>query len=1121
MAESVKVAVRVRPFNQREKDRNSKLVIEMPEDIPGKCIITDPSNGKKHEFMFDYAYWSHDHSRSFCSQDVVYNDMGKEILQKAFLGFNITLFAYGQTGSGKSYSMMGAGDINGDQAGIIPRVCQEIFAKINEEKDNTEGITYKVEASFLEIYNEKIRDLLNPAQDPKKSLQVRESKEKGIFVDGLIKRPVSSYDDINRVLDSGNQARTVGATAMNAVSSRSHSVFTIIFTQTKIRKETMTASDTVSKINLVDLAGSERAESTGATGDRLKEGCAINKSLSALGNVISALAKNADPSNKKKELVPYRNSVLTRLLQESLGGNSITTMIAALSPADINYDETLSTLRYADRAKQIKNVARRNESPNERIIRELKEEVERLRAALEGRGIDVNSIGSGGGAGDGSNSKLSELAEKQLREKIQKEWQDKMEKALEEERKKADELRKAGIMNAGDKDDMVEPYLINLNEDPMLSETLIYELKGEKFIGSGEDSKMKCDIKLTGVDIMPFHCRIENEGEIKVTAPSVSNPPRHKIVLYSGPGASICYNGDQISGEGTKKSNEKTQVDLKHGDRLLLGQSMWFRVVDPTTSKFLVEDSKKRGLTYKAPVLDYDYATRELSRKRLGLEGDTAMDEAQERIINERIKKIEEEYKKKMDATGTVDLKQKEELKKLQKEKEKQERDRRNKRLFEATVSDLLEPISRANFYSDKLGKNIRYSLDFSANIGGSGELTSVVNVKSLDELSGRSTLFSPEEFKAKYYIMEELCTELLTFSPEELERYNNGEKVNGLVYNYKEDPFLDLRENSSKLIGNATFLLEPLYYCFAGEMRLSLISAGGSDGGGVKKQGEISISYSPLVIDKKGNIQPDPDFDEADFDEGDLLQIGYRSGIKITVNQVFGLPNDYKRNCYCTFTFFNEGAPRKSPVCACDSINPEINWTELCIVDVTSTEFVDYIKEGSLVFSVYASSSTNTAESINLRLSKQKSNTASPLTSLPSSPKSVTSNDESKTFSEASSRKSKTEVKSESKSPKSGKADKEESVKSPKSKSSHSHTSSKDKEKVKDSSKEKDKSKEKEKEKDKDKEKDKEKDKKKSSKDKDKDDKKHSSKSKDKKDDKKHSHKKDDDEKDKKKKKK
>jgi len=376
MSEALKVAVRCRPFNQREIDRDAKLVIDM---VGATTIIRHPDSGEEKKFTFDYSYWSHDgfetdengymrpSNDKYADQTKVFNDLGVGLLNNAWNGFNCCVFAYGQTGSGKSYSIVGYGE----NKGIIPLTCSDLFRRIADTQ--TDQLNYRVQVTMLEIYNEKLRDLLNP-KTAADQLKIRTSAA-GMYVENIREVAVDSYESIEKQMDVGTKNRTVGATQMNATSSRAHTVFTINFT--KIDTSGGAASELRAALNLVDLAGSERANSTGATGDRLKEGAAINQSLSNLGLVISALAEQAN-NPKKKVLVPYRASKLTLLLQNALGGNSKTVMVAALSPADINYEETLSTLRYADRAKQIKTVATIQENPTDKLIRELREENERL-----------------------------------------------------------------------------------------------------------------------------------------------------------------------------------------------------------------------------------------------------------------------------------------------------------------------------------------------------------------------------------------------------------------------------------------------------------------------------------------------------------------------------------------------------------------------------------------------------------------------------------------------------------------------------------------------------------------------------------------------------------------------
>ncbi|ETV95801.1 hypothetical protein, variant 2 [Aphanomyces invadans] len=363
---NVKVAVRCRPMSSKEAQMGSRPIIKVTDQCIAIENPTDPSDDKT--FTFDFAF------DTDSVQDHVYAAVAQPLVDQAFQGYNGTIFAYGQTGSGKTHTMMGSGDDHG----IIPKMNEDLFRRVETQSNDT--TKYLITVSFLEIYNEVIKDLLNPSD---KVLKIREHPDMGIYVEHLAELVVRDPADVTRLLEEGNKVRQVAATQMNERSSRSHSCFTIKIASKKIEtlhdmtRETMMNA----KINLVDLAGSERAAKTGATGDRLKEGAAINKSLSALGNVINMLADRS-----KKGHVPYRDSKLTRLLQESLGGNSLTVMIAAVSPADYNFDESLGTLQYANRAKSIKNATRKNEDVNEKMIRELREEIERLRQMVQGSG---------------------------------------------------------------------------------------------------------------------------------------------------------------------------------------------------------------------------------------------------------------------------------------------------------------------------------------------------------------------------------------------------------------------------------------------------------------------------------------------------------------------------------------------------------------------------------------------------------------------------------------------------------------------------------------------------------------------------------------------------------------
>ncbi|KAM9630349.1 kinesin-like protein KIF1B isoform 6-T6 [Morphnus guianensis] len=655
---SVKVAVRVRPFNSRETSKESKCIIQMQGN---STSIINPKNPKEapKSFSFDYSYWSHTSPEDpcFASQSRVYNDIGKEMLLHAFEGYNVCIFAYGQTGAGKSYTMMGKQEES--QAGIIPQLCEELFEKIND--NSNEEMSYSVEVSYMEIYCERVRDLLNPKN--KGNLRVREHPLLGPYVEDLSKLAVTSYTDIADLMDAGNKARTVAATNMNETSSRSHAVFTIVFTQKKHDTETDLSTEKVSKISLVDLAGSERADSTGAKGTRLKEGANINKSLTTLGKVISALAE-VSKKKKKTDFIPYRDSVLTWLLRENLGGNSRTAMVAALSPADINYDETLSTLRYADRAKQIKCNAVINEDPNAKLVRELKEEVTRLKDLLRAQGlgdiIDIDPMGdeysgSGGKSSMGSltaspsscslSSQVGLTSVSSIQERIMstpggeeaierlkesekiiaelnETWEEKLRKteAIRMEREAL--LAEMGVAIREDGGTLgvfspkKTPHLVNLNEDPLMSECLLYYIKdGITRVGQA-DAERRQDIVLSGAHIKEEHCIFRSErnnnGEVIVTL-----EPCERSETY--------VNGKRVV----------QPVQLRSGNRIIMGKNHVFRFNHPEQAR--AEREKTPSAETPSEPVDWTFAQRELLEKQ-------GIDMKQE--MEKRLQEMEILYKK-------------------------------------------------------------------------------------------------------------------------------------------------------------------------------------------------------------------------------------------------------------------------------------------------------------------------------------------------------------------------------------------------------------------------------------------------------------------------------------------
>lgn len=353
---------------------------------------TDPANARararkvveEKSFAFDKSFWSHDpRDPHYATQEDVYDSLGEEFLDHNFEGYHTCIFAYGQTGSGKSYTMMGTPD----KPGLIPRTCEDLFQRIQEAETEADNVRYTVRVSYFEVYNEHVRDLLVPVVPNQAPyyLKIRESPTEGPYVKDLTEVPVHNYEEIIRHMRTGDENRTVASTKMNDTSSRSHAVFTIMLKQIYHNLETDETTERSSRIRLVDLAGSERAKSTEATGARLREGSNINKSLTTLGRVIAALADPKKSNRGGTTVVPYRDSILTWLLKDSLGGNSKTAMIACIAPSD--YEETLSTLRYADQAKRIRTRAVVNQdkmSTAERDARiaEMEEEIRALQLVV-------------------------------------------------------------------------------------------------------------------------------------------------------------------------------------------------------------------------------------------------------------------------------------------------------------------------------------------------------------------------------------------------------------------------------------------------------------------------------------------------------------------------------------------------------------------------------------------------------------------------------------------------------------------------------------------------------------------------------------------------------------------
>ncbi|XP_077907508.1 kinesin-like protein KIF16B isoform X14 [Ictidomys tridecemlineatus] len=681
---SVKVAVRVRPMNRREKDLEAKFIIQMEKSKTTITNLKIPEGGtgdsgreRIKTFTYDFSFYSADtKSPDYISQEMVFKTLGTDVVKSAFEGYNACVFAYGQTGSGKSYTMMG----NSGDLGLIPRICEGLFSRINETTRWDEA-SFRTEVSYLEIYNERVRDLLRRKSSKTFNLRVREHPKEGPYVEDLSKHLVQNYGDVEELMDAGNINRTTAATGMNDVSSRSHAIFTIKFTQAKFDSEM--PCETVSKIHLVDLAGSERADATGATGVRLKEGGNINKSLVTLGNVISALADlSQDAANslvkKKQVFVPYRDSVLTWLLKDSLGGNSKTIMIATISPADVNYGETLSTLRYANRAKNIINKPTINEDANVKLIRELRAEIARLKTLLA-QGNQIALLDS-----PTALSMEEKLQQNEARvQELTKEWTNKWNETQNILKEQTLALRKEGI---GVVLDSELPHLIGIDDDLLSTGIILYHLKeGQTYVGR-EDAATEQDIVLHGLDLESEHCVFENVGGT--------------VTLIPLSGSQCSVNGVQIT--------EATH--LNQGAVILLGRTNMFRFNHPKEAAKLRE-KRKSGLlsSFSLSMTDLSKSCENLSAVMLynpglfPIKGPICLRLEFERQQREELEKLESKRK----LIEEMEEKQKSDKAELERMQQEVETQRKETEIVQRQIRKQEESLKRRSFHIENKLKDL------------------------------------------------------------------------------------------------------------------------------------------------------------------------------------------------------------------------------------------------------------------------------------------------------------------------------------------------------------------------------------------------------------------------------
>uniref|UniRef100_A0A8C2FRD1 Kinesin family member 13Bb n=1 Tax=Cyprinus carpio TaxID=7962 RepID=A0A8C2FRD1_CYPCA len=862
-------------------------------------------------FAYDYCFWSMDEAEAakFAGQDVVFQCLGESLLDSAFQGYNACIFAYGQTGSGKSYTMMGTAE----QPGLIPRLCSSLFQRTVQEQ--REGESFTVEVSYMEIYNEKVRDLLDP-KGSRQALRVREHKVLGPYVDGLSRLAVTSYKDIESLMSEGNKSRTVAATNMNEESSRSHAVFNIILTHTLRDLKTGTSGEKVSKLSLVDLAGSERADKTGAGGERLKEGSNINRSLTTLGLVISALAEQGAGKNKSK-FVPYRDSVLTWLLKDSLGGNSRTAMVAAVSPAADNYDETLSTLRYADRAKSIVNHAVVNEDPNARIIRELREEVEKLRSQLtEAESMKAPEL----------KDRLEE-SEKLIQE-MTVSWEEKLRKTEEIAQERQKQLESLGISLQSSGIRVIDDkcFLVNLNADPALNELLVYYLKEHTRVGSADSQ----DIQLCGLAIQPEHCVIDIKLETGVTL----TPKRN---------ARTFVNGAVVS----------SPVQLHHGDRILWGNNHFFRSVlglideEGCTTKALDVDVDRLSHASSDNSFSFESAQTEVMMKALG------NNEPLQSVLHSLERRHEEE---KRSALERQRLMYEQELQQLRRRLSTELQTRAHKEvLMNRSLRKLKEQIVKANllvqeagFIAEELNKKTEYKVTLqipAANLNANRKRDTVLSEPAVEvRRKGKGKqIWSMEKMENRLVDMRELYQEWKDYDEDDPAMRS---------YFKRADPFFDEQENHS-LIGVANVFLSCLLYDVKLQYTVPIISQKGEVAG--RLHVEVERVSGELEERETGGSESSPD--------------GETQERKLTcmVLKATGLPQHLSNFVFCQYHFWEQQEPvfiaPEVGLSAPSSREPQsvVVFDKCKTLEVAVTEdFLEFLMDGAVAVEVYGHKQAN-----------------------------------------------------------------------------------------------------------------------------------------------------------------
>uniref|UniRef100_A0A8C8J9Y4 Kinesin family member 13Ba n=1 Tax=Oncorhynchus tshawytscha TaxID=74940 RepID=A0A8C8J9Y4_ONCTS len=872
-------------------------------------------------FAYDYCFWSMDESEKdkFAGQDVVFQCLGESLLHNAFQGYNACIFAYGQTGSGKSYTMMGSVD----SPGLIPRLCSSLFDRTLLEQREGEGFT--IEVSYMEIYNEKVRDLLDP-KGSRQALRVREHKVLGPYVDGLSRLAVANYKDIESLMSEGNKSRTVAATNMNEESSRSHAVFNIILTHTLKDLQSGTSGEKVSKLSLVDLAGSERAAKTGATGERMKEGSNINKSLTTLGLVISALAEQGCGKNKTK-FVPYRDSVLTWLLKVRdtyfvfFPALTITSLVLPLSLAPLN----MRGMEKRKEGEKLRDQLTQAESMKAPELKERLEESEKL---------------------------IQEMTVT---------WEEKLRKTEEIAQERQKQLESLGIslQSSGIRVGEDKCFLVNLNADPALNELLVYYLKEHTKVGSADSQ----DIQLCGMGIQAAHCIID------ITADQ-------RVVLTPHKNSRTCVNGSPCT----------SPQQLHHGDRILWGNNHFFRCVctregegglmkNSSSSEQLEGDGDTNSEVSSEVSFSYEFAQTEVMMKALGnndpmqavLQSLERQHEEEKRSALERQRLMYEQelqqLRRRLQSQGQADRPGQPHYRSLERlsmsnspsaQSRLKQWSEEREAVLTRSLRKLREQIVRANllvqeagFIAEELDKRTEYRVTLqipAANLNANRKRDAVLSEPAVQvRRKGKGKqIWALEKMENRLVDMRELY--------QEWKEYDDDNPVMRSYFK-RADPFFDEQENHS-LIGVANVFLSCLFYDVKLQYAVPIIN----------QKGEVVGRLHVEVVRVAGGFEDSMagGEDNETSPDGEVQERKLVCMIKIL--QATGLPQYLSNFVFCQYSFWDQA----EPVIVAPEVDPSASSPsskdahcmvvfDSCKMGVSVTEeFIEYLTEGAVAMEVY-----------------------------------------------------------------------------------------------------------------------------------------------------------------------